>query len=265
MINWLKDGLIFVCCFRHEMSKQVGSYANRNNVRVTGSYSRPYDRQVSNGSYAGGASTSRHESREGKSRAAPQNKQNHVNTLARRVRRGPPGKCHLCSYRQVETPPAAVYHYHFSPREIRRLAGVTDDEKIFFCPTCAGSNENYVGKSTPGKLHNMQDVKRLKICVSPSTMHEFWMDDQYEGDKLHIDWCTSPGADLSTLEHMWRVDYGDVTVPMDVLIIGGLNDIIKNRTREQFMESVESFYKAVAAKEGSTFVMAPMFYPPQMC
>lgn len=35
-----------------------------------------------------------------------------------------------------------------------------------------------VGRS-PGKI-NMLEVKRLKIVLSPSTMHEFWMDDKYD-------------------------------------------------------------------------------------
>ena len=32
------------------------------------------------------------------------------------------------------------------------------------------------------------------------------MEADYTGDKLHIDWLTSPGATIQTLEYMWRLD-----------------------------------------------------------
>ena len=114
-----------------------------------------------------------------------------------RARRGPPKRCELCSYHQP--PPevkSAVYHFHFSAKQVRRLAGVEDKGGVYLCPTCGD-------KGTPGVMHAANNSERLKICLSSSTLHEFWMEAGYGGDQLHIDWVTSPSATIQSLENMF--------------------------------------------------------------
>ena len=72
----------------------------------------------------------------------------------------------------------------------------------------------------------MVDSKRLCICLSSSTLNEFWMEG-YTGDLIHVDWVTSPGAKIEDLLHMWKADYKDEKKPMDLLLVCGLNNILK--------------------------------------
>ena len=52
-------------------------------------------------------------------------------------RQGPPKMCSLCSFCQPKPEkPRAIYHQHFSSKELRRVAGVEGTDKTYFCPTC---------------------------------------------------------------------------------------------------------------------------------
>ena len=87
-----------------------------------------------------------------------------------------------------------------------------------------------------------------------------------------MDWSTSPGATIQTLLHMWRADYRNEKKPMDVLIIGGLNNILRGEAVDKIMNRFEEFVKAVELQgwkqhgvNRSTDAISTFFYPPQLC
>ena len=184
-------------------------------------------------------------------------------------RRGPPGKCGICSFRQDSNQrKMPVYHRHHSSKEVRRIAGCKDEADGFFCPTCRFCTGQCF---TPGKFHDMSEEKRLRIVLSSSTLHDFWIEG-YEGDLVHVDWSTSPGATIQDLLLMWRADYWGETKPMDVLVIGGLNNLLRGENEDRFISRLDDFYNAVVAqgeKRGhrnkNTFAVATLFYPPILC
>ena len=113
----------------------------------------------------------------------------------------------------------------------------------------------------------MVDQTRLKIVLSSSTLHNFWLEG-YEGDIDHVDWSTSPGATIQTLLHMWRSDYRNEKKPMDVLVIGGLNNILRGETVDKIMARFEEFFHAVELQgqkqhgnNRNTFAITTFFYP----
>ena len=182
-----------------------------------------------------------------------------------RYRHGDPGKCDICSTRGGPgLRQHSVYHRHASAKEVQRVAACKTDVDSFFCPTCrfmVGS------RHVPGKFHNMVDQTRLKIVLSSSTLHNFWLEG-YEGDIDHVDWSTSPGATIQTLLHMWRSDYRNEKKPMDVLVIGGLNNILRGETVDKIMARFEEFFNAVELQgqkqhgnNRSTFAITTFFYP----
>ena len=116
----------------------------------------------------------------------------------------------------------------------------------------------------PMKFHNLKDTKKMRIVLSSSTLHGFWIDG-YEGDIQQVDWVTcSPGASIQALLHMWHADYK----PMDLLIIGGLNNLIKGESGDRFMARLDDVYHMVVSQgrnnngtNRNTIGCATMFYP----
>ena len=69
--------------------------------------------------------------------------------------------------------------------------------KTYFCPTCGD-------KGVPGMTHAASNTERIKVVVSSSTIHEFWLYGDYEGDSVHTDYITIPGATIAMPEFAWR-------------------------------------------------------------
>ena len=153
-------------------------------------------------------------------------------------RRGPPKECNLCSFLQPPPEvPRAVYHRHWSSKEIRRVCGSEKSGQSYLCPTCGESG-------ALGKMHKPNETERLKILVSSSTMHEYFYGGKYTGDKIHIDYVTIPGATIQILEKAWRRDYEAEKRPMDVIVVAGLNNV-KNETVARIMKHIEEFCDTV--------------------
>ena len=117
----------------------------------------------------------------------------------------------------------------------------------------------------------MTEEKRLRIVLSSSTLHNFWSEG-YEGDLLHVDWSTSLGVTIQDLLLMWRADYWNEKKPMDLLIIGGLKNILRGDDEDRFIARLVDFYNAIVAQgeknvriNRNTFAVATLFYPPVLC
>ena len=116
----------------------------------------------------------------------------------------------------------------------------------------------------------MSQMARIPILISGSTVHEHYLEGGYPGDQHHVDYLTSPGAKIEDLEHMWRLDYADENKPMDILLIGGLNNF-KNDSVEQMMTKFKNFNNTVMshsdarhpATNASTFRVATLLLAPQ--
>ena len=77
------------------------------------------------------------------------------------------------------------------------MAGVEGTNKTYFCPTCGD-------KRVPGMTHAASNTERINVVVSSSTLHEFWLYGNYEGDSVHTDYITIPCATIASLEFAWR-------------------------------------------------------------
>ena len=80
-----------------------------------------------------------------------------------------------------------------------------------------------------------------------------------------------PGATIQELEHAWKADYGHYTNPMDVVLVAGLNNILRGETEEQIMSRFYNFMIAVAENSRkhhnhghSSFAVATLIYPPKL-
>ena len=85
-----------------------------------------------------------------------------------------------------------------------------------------------------------------------------------------VDWLTIPGAKISDLELAWNIDYRYQTHPMRVLLVAGLNDLIKGGTKDTVMESIRQFQKTIDDQNRyhngarNQFVVANLLNPPKL-
>ena len=88
---------------------------------------------------------------------------------------------------------------------------------------------------------------------------------QYSGDLIHLDYITIPGARMKVLHHALMAEYSKVNLPIYVLLIGSLNDILKDQTSEEVMADIKLFRNFVMSLQGgmsNTFAIATLPSPP---
>ena len=177
-----------------------------------------------------------------------------------------PQECKICSNKEIMGYSTKdVYHMHFSNKVLRDNAAEKASDGLISCPTC---KKDHVAES--------DCQSRLKICISSSTLHKFWQPKDsaltYEGDISHIDWMTIPGARINQLTQAWEILYIDEKRPMDVLLVGGLNNVIKGSDGQSIMNGLKHFVDLVTwqgtryhPETPNTCAIATLPYPPCLC
>ena len=131
----------------------------------------------------------------------------------------------------------------------------------YLCPTCS---DTHPAKPSDG----------LNICVSSSQLHNFHLPRE-EGvtcppDTSHVDWVTLPGASLRELEFAWSVDYHHQATAMRILLVAGLNDLIRGGSRHSVMQDIERFKQTVDWQNRhhpralNQFAVAPLLLAPKL-
>lgn len=86
----------------------------------------------------------------------------------------------------------------------------------FLCLTCTDVTVNRLG---PGPFHNMEGELRLKVTISSSQLHEFWMNTAYKGAGGMWIGSLPPGAGtIDSLKPCWIVDY-EKEKPQDIILV----------------------------------------------
>ena len=63
----------------------------------------------------------------------------------------------------------------------------------------------------------------------------------YPGDDQHIDYITIPGAYIKDLHHAFMAEFKGVYRPVDVLLVGGVNDVLRGLTAGQILQDILNF------------------------
>ena len=175
-----------------------------------------------------------------------------------------PPKCNICSYRQPEPPALPIYHRHFSSAEMRIMQCVewSTSNRSYLCPTC---QERHPARLDYG----------LNVCLADSQLHEFHRPRESgvfcPPDKIHVDWNTIPGATIPTLQHAWQVDYKKYRRPMRILLVAGVNDLLKGGTFTSITNSILTLKQTVDLQnqyhpsKQNELVVATILNPPKLC
>ena len=70
-------------------------------------------------------------------------------------------------------------------------------------------------------------------------MYEFWKFRGWMADSSHIDWITSPGATIQSSHKMWQVNYGQESRAQDVIVVAGLNNVLRGEFIDTIMEHIK--------------------------
>ena len=175
-----------------------------------------------------------------------------------------PPLCEICSYKQPDPyPQEPVYHQHSSSRQYRILQRVEfkTENLLYLCPTC---QTTHLSRLDYG----------LNVCVSTSQLHQFHHPRDQSvvspPDTSHVDWLTIPGGKIADLDYAWRVDYHREVRPMRILLVAGLNDLMRGGTRETVMEAIRHFQVVVEQQNRyhptarNQFAVAPLLCPPKL-
>ena len=87
---------------------------------------------------------------------------------------------------------------------------------------------------------------------------------------MYVDYLSIPGANLETMTAAFRYEYQDkpFTKPLDVVLIGGYNDIREGSSRTVIMERFRNFCEAVLSvapkDEVNTVAVSDLMYPPSL-
>jgi hypothetical protein len=115
----------------------------------------------------------------------------------------------------------------------------------------------------------------LNICVSTSQLHNFHQPRE-EGvlcppDSSHVDWLTIPGAQIEDLIYAWRLDYHREPRPMRILLVAGLNDLIKGGGFQSIKDEIKRFKINIDHQnryhpgQHNRFSVATILNPPKLC
>ena len=174
--------------------------------------------------------------------------------------------CEVCSETTSEIYPdgITVYHNHESSKEIRIRAALTDMGE-YMCATCRVSPHTYKGG------------KRVALLITSSTLANWqnqvftpegmYRRNDYPGDELHCDYIAVRGATIQELAHAFICEYAQYWRPIDVVLVGGVNNWLQGQEREQVMSELKTF-KDIVIRTGkemgheNTFAVCTNILPP---
>ena len=149
--------------------------------------------------------------------------------------------CYICSKESDR-----VFHFHNSPKEIRVLQMVEFDERnlTYMCTTCMNVHPAVTDQVLnvvlgTGQIHNIHTPRAA--WSAPERMPP---------DPVHIDWVTVCNASIADLEKAWLADYETETRPMRILLMAGIDDLAKGKSRDEIVEAFMHF-KLTVDKQNS--------------
>ena len=173
--------------------------------------------------------------------------------------------CSICSesISVFKPEPAIARHRHEDSADWR--AGILNDSHLYPCHTCHRSPHTFdiAGLNTPWT------GGRIPIMATSSTLYQ-WQGPRhrtgYTGDPFHIERVSVAGARVRDLGHALSVGYFGLGIPVDILIICGLNDVDQGRSAHEIMCDFAMLQEAVEMNlPTSTITIATLPLPPKLC
>ena len=149
-----------------------------------------------------------------------------------------------------------VKHCHYSTLFLNRMKEM-DDEGQIYCSFCKISR------------HYPFPKRRLPLLITASALHgwrsNYVLRGEYEGDEMHVDSIAIPGAELTSLMRAFIAELNPWEGPVDVLVVAGLNDVMKGANSYAMRDSILTFKRTVLNRDDtSTFAMSTLYLAPKL-
>jgi hypothetical protein len=165
--------------------------------------------------------------------------------------------CRICSeVEHRDLHPMPTYHKHYSDLQSRLNVELNHNGE-YHCGNCRQHRHNYRAGT------------RFPVLLTSSILAK-WRDgkdangEEYEGDRLHFDSISIPGARFEDLRRAIVAEYGLSEIPLDVLLVAGLNDVSSPATLQECILDLHLLREEVLRIPGSTFTAARLPYPPSL-
>lgn len=162
------------------------------------------------------------------------------------------GLCLVCSNSKspIYDSKRRIFHRHFS--SLIHRANITPDVwGQHFCPSCRRPHYTMAGDS-------------YNVLLTSSTMNN-WRTDEYEGDKIHTDSIGIPGGSIRDLHHAIVAEYRRSPKPLNVLVVSGINDILRGRPVEHILDDMYRLKCSVMKWNDVNLVaFSTIFTPPKL-
>ena len=171
--------------------------------------------------------------------------------------------CSICSEYSSSVFPQnkVIFHNHNSSKS-SRMSSAPRKWGVYPCSTCKI------------QLHSFKTGIRHPVLVTSSLLNN-WQGDRsvnkYPGDDIHVDMIGIPGGTVKILHHAFMAEFGSCSSPVDVLVVGAVNDVMrgKNATKiirdlKKFKNDVLSMKTRTGAGGRSTFSVATPPFPPKV-
>ena len=122
--------------------------------------------------------------------------------------------------------------------------------------------------------HSCKIGLRYPVVVSSIILNNWQgrhLSNNYPGDDIHVDYLTIPGETVRELHHAFKAKYKNVHCPVDVILVRGLNEIVRGATDTEIMKDIWDFNATMrkmcfcsSEKYRSRFAAATLPFPPRL-
>ena len=171
--------------------------------------------------------------------------------------------CSICSEYSSSVFPQGqvIFHNHNSSKSLR-MSSAPRRWGVYPCSSCKT------------QLHSFKTGIRHPVLVTSSLLNN-WQGDRsvnkYPGDDIHEDLIGIPGGTVRILHHAFMAEFGSSSIPVDVLVVGTVNDVMRGKNASKIIRDLRKFKNDVLSMKTragvggrSTFSVATHPFPPKI-
>ena len=102
----------------------------------------------------------------------------------------------------------------------------------------------YPCSSCKTQLHSFKTGMRHPVLVTSSLLNNGQGDRsviKYPGDDIHVDMIGIPGGTVKILHHAFMAEFGSSSSPVDVLVVGAVNDVMRGKNVTKIIRDLKKF------------------------
>ena len=119
---------------------------------------------------------------------------------------------------------------------------------------------------------NLDLKSRKKIVMGSSTLAHLWKCPDYRNPPFHIDFDCIIGGQIHDVHESFEKQYYDLSVPLDIILACGMNNVPTQDSAEQIILQFESLLGTIVShsikhkhSKKNRVIICPLLYAPKFC